>query len=77
MKSLGLEDVWPKPKRRRSKRKKQDETSNARKRHNVFSTEVEAFESMAALRPELAPLAEAVKIKWIKYLSGKNSLIAV
>lgn len=60
--SLGLEDVWPKPKRQRSRRVKQDETSSGRKRHKVFSTEVEAFEAMAALRSELTPLAEAVKI---------------
>jgi hypothetical protein len=59
--SLDLESVWPKPKRKRSKSKRQDATSGARKR-KVFSTEVAAFETMAALRPELAPLAEAVKL---------------
>jgi DNA polymerase I len=56
--SLGLEAAWPKPKRKRSK--KQAESTNVRSR-KVYSTEVESFDAMAALRPELAPLAEVVK----------------
>jgi hypothetical protein len=56
--SLGLANDWPKPKRKRSK--KRTENANARK-SKVFSTEVESFEKMAVLRPELVPLASIVK----------------
>jgi hypothetical protein len=56
--SLGLEDDWPRPKRKRSN--KHAETPNGRSR-KVFSTEAESFDAMTALRPELGPLAEVVK----------------
>ncbi len=58
--SLGLENDWPKPKRKRSKKRTEIETARSRNRR-VFSTEVEAFEAMAGLRPELALLASVVK----------------
>ena len=56
--SLGLDEDWPKPKRKRSK--KRDNSLHVHSRR-VFSTEVEAFEVMAILRPELASLADVVK----------------
>jgi hypothetical protein len=58
--SLRLENDWPKPKRKRSKKRMETETSRPHSRR-VFSTEADSFEAMAALRPELAPLASVVK----------------
>ncbi len=58
--SLGLENDWPKPKRKRSKKRVEMETARPRNRR-VYSTEGEAFEAMAALCPEVAALASVVK----------------
>jgi DNA polymerase family A len=58
VRSLGLEDAWPMPKRKRSRKHAERPHGQSRK---VFSTEVESFESMGVLRPELAPLADVVK----------------
>jgi DNA polymerase I len=56
--SLGLENDWPRPKRKRSK--KRGECTHVHKKR-AFSTEADAFEAMAVLRPELATLASVVK----------------
>jgi hypothetical protein len=58
VRSLGLEDDWPKPKRKRWK--KRTETTHAQTR-KAFSTEVDAFETMAGQRAELRPVAAVVK----------------
>jgi len=60
VRSLGLESEWPKPKRKRSKRKPVE--GNRSRTRKTFSTEVDTFETMAGLRPELTPLAEVVKL---------------
>ena len=56
--SLGLEYDWPRPKKKRAK--KRDESTHGHKKR-AFSIEADAFEAMAALHPELATLASVVK----------------
>src|SRR5580692_303859 len=56
--SLGLEHDWPRPKRKRSK--KPSECTHVHKKR-AFSIEADAFEAMAALRPELATIASVVR----------------
>jgi hypothetical protein len=56
--SLGLENSWPKPTKRRSKRCLRTDRVHRKK---VFSTEVDCFEAMAAQRHELVLLASVVK----------------
>lgn len=56
--SVGLEHDWPGPKKKRSK--KRGECTHVHKKR-AFSTEADAFEAMAVLRPELATLASVVK----------------
>jgi hypothetical protein len=56
--SLGLENIWPRPARRRSKR---GSRTNCVHRRKVFSTEVDSFQAMAVLRPELILLTSVVK----------------
>ena len=55
---LGLENVWPKPARNRSRKRAE---APHRETNKVFSTEADSFDAMAVLRPELAPLASVVK----------------
>jgi DNA polymerase I len=55
---LGLENDWPGPKKKRSK--KRGESARVRKKR-AFSIDADAFETMAVLRPELATLASVVK----------------
>jgi hypothetical protein len=56
--SLGLENSWPRPARRRSKKVPRGDCPHRKK---VFSTEVDCFQALALLRPELKPLASVVK----------------
>jgi DNA polymerase I len=56
--SLGLEDAWPRPKKKRSKKRRETEHVSVKK---AFSTEADSFVAMATLCPELAPLASVVR----------------
>jgi DNA polymerase I len=56
--AMGLEDCWPKPRRKRSTKSSHTRSTQSRK---VFSCEAEAFEQMAVVRRELATLAGVVK----------------